>query len=161
MFIRIWHYTGNAGTFQICARDPVTPTGCYFTLNMADSGGDGWNGAYVQLCVGGSCTNYQVFGSLATITFTATIGQLVTLQYVQNGATFTNQIAFQLLASNGLLLYGSPNPLVDTGAPNYGLTVNPSCNVPPSPPSDCLGLSPCATIKRSARTPRTRAMSST
>ena len=70
VYIRIWHNTGNAGTFQICARDPVAPAGCFYTLRMADSGGDGWNGSYVQVCVGGVCTNYTDFGSLANITFT-------------------------------------------------------------------------------------------
>jgi hypothetical protein len=137
VYIRIWRSSGNSGTFLICASNPVPPAGCYYTLRMQDSGGDGWNGGFVTLCVGGSCTNYTVYGTQSTIIFPATNGQLVTVAYTPAGG-FQNQVSFQVLAQNGFLLFGSASPPL-TGV-NYGFTVNgATCNVPPSPPSDCLG----------------------
>lgn len=136
VYIRVWRQTGNGGTFLICASNPTPPAGCYYTLRMQDSGGDGWNGGFVTLCVGAVCTNYTVFGSQSTIIFPAAVGQVVTVAYTPVGG-FQNQVSFQVLAQNGFLLFGSASPPL-TGI-NYGFTVNATCNVPPSPPSDCLG----------------------
>ncbi|MBK6830501.1 MAG: hypothetical protein IPG92_07060 [Flavobacteriales bacterium] len=136
VYIRVWREAGNAGTFLLCARNPLNPTGCYFTLNMADAAGDGWNGGFLTLDVGGVQTNYTVTGSTAFITFPATTGQVVTFSYTPAGG-FQNQVSFNVLANNGFSLFASASPPL-TGV-NYGFTVNTTCNVPPSPISDCLG----------------------
>jgi hypothetical protein len=136
VYIRLWRQTGIDGTFQICARNPATPTGCYYTLGMTDSAGDGWNGGYVTLCIGGSCTNYSVYGSLSTIVFTAAVGQTVSWAYTAVGG-FQNQVSFGVQASNGFNIWVSPpSPTTGTG---FGFTVNAACNVPAAPISDCLG----------------------
>ncbi|MBK7382714.1 MAG: hypothetical protein IPI81_05165 [Flavobacteriales bacterium] len=139
VYIRIWRDGGNDGTFLLCARNPVVPAGCYYTLRLADSAGDGWNGGFVTLCVGGVCTNYTVYGSLSTIVFTASVGQVVTLSYTPVGG-FQNQISYNLQASNGFNIFVSSNP--PTSGFNAGFTVNAACNVPAAPIADCLGAFP-------------------
>ncbi|HRH39131.1 MAG TPA: hypothetical protein PK760_12335, partial [Flavobacteriales bacterium] len=136
VYIRIWRQTANSGAFLLCARNPQVPAGCTYTLNMTDSGGDGWGGGFVTLCVGGVCTNYTVTGSLANITVGASLGQSVTVSYTPAGG-FQNQVAFTLQASNGFSLFNSASP--PASGPNFSLTVDATCNVPPAPIEDCLG----------------------
>ncbi|MCB9183956.1 MAG: T9SS type A sorting domain-containing protein [Flavobacteriales bacterium] len=135
VYIRVWRQTGNDGSFLICARNPVNPAGCYYTLNMTDNGGDGWGASYVTLCIGGSCTNYTVFGNNGSIVFGAPLGTVITLTYNSGGAGFQNQISYTVQASNGFAMFTSSNP---PSAP-FGFVVNSDCNVPPAPISDCVG----------------------
>ncbi|HOZ41292.1 MAG TPA: T9SS type A sorting domain-containing protein, partial [Flavobacteriales bacterium] len=109
---------------------------CDYTIRMSDSGGDGWNGGYVRVCVGAACTNYTIVGSTGFITFGGAIGQIVTYTYFPAGG-FQNQISYQIQANNGFAIYGSPSP-PPTGI-NGTFTINADCNVPPAPPSDCIG----------------------
>lgn len=136
VYIRIWRQTGNDGNFLICARNPVNPAGCYYTLRMADAAGDGWGGGFVTVDIGGVQTNYTVTGALAYITFAATLGQTVIISYTPVGG-FQNQVSFLLQASNGFTLFNSANP--PAAGANYAFTVNATCNVPPAPVSDCIG----------------------
>lgn len=136
VYIRVWRQTGNDGNFLICARNPQTPSGCWYTLRLNDSAGDGWNGGFVTLCINGSCTNYTVYGSLSTIVFTANIGDLVTLSYTAVGG-FQNQVSWTLSASNGSNIWTSPS--TPSTGPQHTMTVNAACNVPPAPISDCVG----------------------
>lgn len=135
VYIRVWRQTGNDGNFLICARNPQNPAGCYYTLRLADSAGDGWGASYVTLCINGSCTNYTVFGGNANIVFGAPLGAVVTLTYNAGGAGFQNQISYTLQASNGFSMFTSSNP----PSTPFGFTVNSDCNVPPAPISDCIG----------------------
>lgn len=135
VYIRVWRQGGIDGTFLLCARNPQTPAGCYYTLRLADSAGDGWGGSYVTLCINGSCTNYTVFGSNANLIFSAPLGAVVTLTYTVNGAGFQNQVSYNLQASNGFNMFASSNP----PSTPFGFTVNSDCNVPPAPISDCIG----------------------
>jgi hypothetical protein len=136
VYVRVWRQTANDGTFQICARNPVNPAGCYYTLRLNDSGGDGWNGGYVRLCIGAACTNYTVYGGLAYIVFPANLGDIVTLEYFPVGG-FQNQISYSIQASNGFSIFQSANP--PAAGVNFAFTVNAACNVPPAPISDCIG----------------------
>jgi hypothetical protein len=140
VYVRLWREGGSDGTFQICARTTVPPPGnCTYTLRMFDSAGDGWNGSFVTVCVGASCTNYTVNGSNGTITIGANFGQIITVTYTAAGG-FQNQISYQLLSNTGGLIYGSTNP--PTQGSNTAFVVDALCNVPPAPPSDCVGATP-------------------
>jgi hypothetical protein len=140
VYIRVWRQGGIDGTFQICARTTVPPPGnCTYTLRMTDLAGDGWNGSFVTVCVGGVCTNYTINGALGNITIAANFGQIVTLAYTAVGG-FQNQIGYQLLSNTGGLLYGSSNP--PAPGPNTAVVVDARCHVPPAPPSDCVGAIP-------------------
>ncbi|MBK9175440.1 MAG: T9SS type A sorting domain-containing protein [Flavobacteriales bacterium] len=136
VYIRVWRQTNNDGTFQICASNPAPPAGCFYTLNMSDVAGDGWNGGFLTLCVAGVCTDYTVYGALSTVIFGANLGDVITLNYTPVGG-FQNQVAFNVVASNGFLLHSSPATPV--AGFQFGVTVNSTCNVPPAPVSDCLG----------------------
>jgi len=136
VYIRVWRRNNNDGTFLLCARNPVNPPGCYYTLNLADAAGDGWNGGYVRLCVGGSCTNYTVYGNGGNLVFPASLGQTITLEYFPVGG-FQNQVSFGIQANNGFNIFNSANPPV--AGFNTAFIVNADCNVPPAPISDCIG----------------------
>jgi hypothetical protein len=142
VYIRVWRQSGGDGNFQLCARrtDSPTPNGsssCDYTLRMSDTGGDGWNGGYVRVClVPGVCTNYSIVGGTGFINFSGNIGTVVTFQYFPVGG-FQNQISYSVAAQNGFAIYQSPNG--PTAGNNFSFVINAECNVPPAPPSDCAG----------------------
>lgn len=137
VYIRIWRQSGSNGNFQLCARRTNSPPGvCDYTLRMNDTGGDGWNGGYVRVCVGAICTNYSIVGSTGFINFGGAVGQTVTFTYFPVGG-FQNQISYSVLAQNGFAIYQSPNG--PAAGPNFSFVINAECNVPPAPPSDCAG----------------------
>jgi hypothetical protein len=136
VYIRVWRETATAtdGTFNICARRTDPPPGdCYYTLNMADAGGDGWGGSYVTVCVAGNCSNYTVNGASATVNIGANIGQTMTISYTAAGG-FQNQISY-VLTQYGNPVYVSTNP--PSQGQVYSATV--TCDPPDAPQSDCLG----------------------
>ena len=137
LYVRVWREGGTDGTFLLCARRTDPPVGdCSYTLRMNDSAGDGWNGSFVTVCVGVVCTDYSTIGGTGTITFPANNAQSVTVSYTAVGG-FQNQISYQILASNGGVMFNSG------ATPAQGLvfafTVNGLCNVPPAPQEDCIG----------------------
>jgi hypothetical protein len=127
--------SSTQGNFGICARrtDPP-PTNCFYTLTLNDSGGNGWDGSFVRVCVGGVCTNYTVNGSSSSINIGTNIGQVFTVQYFINGAGFQNQNSFSI-SQFGQPVYLSGN------APFQGFhfVTTVDCTPPPAPQSDCLG----------------------
>ena len=138
LYVRVWRQTGTDGSFQFCARrNDLVPGGCNYSLRMSDSAGDGWGGSYVTVCVNAVCTNYSIIGSTGSISFAAPIGATITLGYTAAGG-FQNQISYQLLATNGGIIFSSGSPPV-VGPFVYAITVNSACNVPPAPHEDCVG----------------------
>jgi hypothetical protein len=148
LYIRAWRQTGVSGNFSICAtrNDPPPGGNCIFTVNLFDSGGDGWQGAYVEICNNQSppCPQYtNLTGGNVSISFPITIGTPFSVTYFQNGisATQNDQNSFTITQTNFNppgLVYSSPPTLV-TGT-NFTTTAN--CAPPPSPPTDCLGALP-------------------
>ncbi len=138
VYIRVWQQGGNTGgTFGICARRTDPPPGdCYYTLTLNDSGGDGWNGSYVTVCVGGVCADYTVNGSQASINIGANVGQTLSVSYTAAGG-FQNQNSY-ILTQYNIPVYQSGTP------PPTGTVVatTVSCDPPPAPPSDCMGAIP-------------------
>lgn len=141
VYVRVWMQTGTAGTFLMCARSTVPPAGtCNYTLRMEDSGGNGWNGSYVRVCIDppgappAVCTDYTVAGAYADVNIGANVGDLITLQYFAVGG-FQNQISYELVTPAGGVIFASPNP----PGPLFAMTVDGVCNVPPAPPEDCVG----------------------
>lgn len=137
VYIRVWEYgNDNNGTFDICASSPVPPAGdCVYTLNMADSWGDGWDGS--QVCVTitppGTTTCYTVTGADNTVLIGVNIGDLVTISYTAAGI-FQNEISYSLTLNGGPLFSDGPNP--STGTVYTGVV---DCIIPPAPPQDCVG----------------------
>lgn len=149
LYVRVWREGGADGSFQICARRTDPPPGnCFYTLQMFDSGGDGWNGSTVTVCVDAACTPYTISSASGSISIPANLGQVVTVTYAAVGG-FQNQISYQLAAGNGGILFSSgTTPATGTV---YGLTVNATCNYPAAPHEDCIGaVHVCSNTAQSA-----------
>ncbi|MBK9514525.1 MAG: hypothetical protein IPO05_13100 [Flavobacteriales bacterium] len=138
VYIRVWRAAGSTGNFQLCARRTNSPPGiCDYTLRMTDTGGDGWNGGYVRICrVPGGCTNYTIVGSTGFITFGGAPGTdrdlpILPLRWLPEPDLLPDPGQQRLRH----LCEPQPPP---TG-PNGTFTINTDCNVPPAPPSDCIG----------------------
>ncbi|MBX2981014.1 MAG: T9SS type A sorting domain-containing protein [Flavobacteriales bacterium] len=136
LYVRVWRQgpANPNGNFGICARrtDPP-PTNCFYTLTLNDSGGDGWQGSFVTVCVAGVCNNYTVNGANASINIGTNIGQLITISYTAVGG-FQNQNSFTLTQ------FGQPVYISGTSPTNgfhFGEVAD--CEPPPAPQSDCLG----------------------
>jgi hypothetical protein len=136
LYVRIWRQgVSNAdGSFNLCARRTDNPTGnCFYTLTMQDTGGDGWGGSFVTLCINGVCTNYTVTGANASISVGVTVGQVFTVSYTAAGG---NQAQNSYMVTQ----YGQP-VYVSGNNPATGLVYNTTvaCNPPPAPSGDCMG----------------------
>jgi hypothetical protein len=121
--LRITHQLSiNSGTFNTnnsviiqsdavrTARiDELLPT-CTYTLNMYDSYGDGWNGGYLSVFVGGNfVNNYSATGSGSTATITAVSGQ--TIQLVYTSGSWENENTYNLIDPNNTTIFSDgPNP---------------------------------------------------
>ncbi|MEZ4740276.1 MAG: T9SS type A sorting domain-containing protein [Flavobacteriales bacterium] len=139
VFIRVWRQSGLTGNAFICANRtdnlPVVPgTSCYYTLRMSDTGGDGWNGSYVSVTVGGTTTNYTINSSTGSISFPVTQGQPIVISYTAVGG-FQNQISYSVINYQNALIFGD-GPTPGTGVVYAG---SADCNLPPPPQSDCNG----------------------
>jgi hypothetical protein len=126
--------TNPDGNFGLCARrTDAPPTDCFYTLTLNDSGGDGWQGSFVTVCVGGVCNDYTVNGSTASINIGTNVGQTFTVSYTPVGG-FQNQNSFTL-SQFGQTIFNSGN------APpsGFNFVASVDCLPPPAPQEDCLG----------------------
>ncbi len=134
VWIRVWSQNGNLGTFGICARRTDPPPGnCSYTLTMTDSGGDGWGGSYVTICINGNCNPYTVAGSSASITVGVNVGQTFTVSYTAVGGQ-------QAQNSYIVTQYGQPVYVSGTTPdPGIAYSTTVACDPPPAPAGDCMG----------------------
>jgi len=84
--------------------------GCCYTLNMADSYGDGWNGAYLTLSVNGAVTDTfgLASGANGSEEFCVDNGDSIDLEFV--GGTFDYEISFELFDPADTSVYTTTNP---------------------------------------------------
>lgn len=139
VYIRVWREAGVAGNAYLCAgrtdTPPVVPgVSCYYTLTMNDAGGDGWNGSYVRITVGGVATNYTILSGNGTISFPVPNAVPYVIEYFPVGG-FQNQISYNVVSNLGALIYSS-TPIPTVG---FNAAGNADCNLPPANPADCLG----------------------
>jgi hypothetical protein len=136
LYIRIWRQgiSNTDGDFLLCARRTDNPPGtCFYTLTMQDSGGDGWGGSYVTLCINGVCTNYTVTGAFASINVGVYAGQFFTVTYTAVGGD---------QAEHAYVVTQYNQPFYASGTnPAQGLVYSTivTCTPPPAPPADCNG----------------------
>jgi Secretion system C-terminal sorting domain len=83
---------------------------CQYTLQLADSFGDGWNGASLTLTVAGVSTSYTIAASNNAATFYADIadGDLVTLSYTPG--SYEYEVSFSILDPDFIPVYTSTIP---------------------------------------------------
>jgi gliding motility-associated-like protein len=115
----------DAGPDIVLCNDPLpmagalvangAPPNCTYTLNLFDSGNNGWGGfigaANVTLSVNGVATNYTVAaGSLATFTIPITPGATIVISYTAAALGGNNgQNSFNLTNDQGIVVYQSVN----------------------------------------------------
>jgi len=122
VYIRVWLENGPAGTAYLCIgrTDPLVST-CYQTLNMFDSGGDGWGGSAVTINLSGVPTSYSLEGSRGTISYPVVNGQPFLITYTASPAN-QNEISYNVQSNQGLLVYASTS--IPTPGYNYSGAVN-------------------------------------
>ncbi len=111
-------FTGNQmlqACFGNCVDDgtcgAVVATSCYYTIDMQDSWGDGWNGASVDVSVNGTVVaNWGLAtGSAGSDSISTINGDLLDFSF--NSGSYDNEVTFQITDPTGAVLgsYG-PNP---------------------------------------------------
>lgn len=143
LYVRVWRQTGVDGNFSICAsRSDPPPGDCIYTVNLFDSGNDGWQGSEVEICNNGVCNTYtNLNGSTVTLNFGVLEGTNFSVTYSANGAPQQNQNRFNVVQTTftpNTQVFNSGNGMVNGSV--YSVVV--SCEPPPSPPTDCLGATP-------------------
>ncbi|MEJ6754756.1 MAG: hypothetical protein QNK57_06230, partial [Flavobacteriales bacterium] len=112
-------------TFQTLA----TPS-CYYTVEMQDSYGDGWNGASIDVSSNGNVVANWGFnsGSVALDSIETFNGDVIDFSF--NSGSYDSEITFQITAPDGNISSWGPSPplgvfLTDTSlAPCQPTTVN-------------------------------------
>lgn len=143
VYIRVWQQSGPLGNFSICASRSDDPPGdCIYTVNLFDSGNDGWQGSDVEICNNGVCNTYtNLNGNTVTLDFGVVEGTPFSVTYSANGAGQQNQNRFSVVQTTftpNTQAFNSGNGMVNGSV--YSVIV--SCEPPPSPPTDCLGATP-------------------
>ncbi len=116
---------------------------CNYRLEMYDSFGDGWNGANIDVNVGGTVTNYTVDfadnnGDFNIVEFSVTDGATLALTY--EGGTFENEVTYFLYDSDDNVVF-QDGPFPGTGLVFEGTASCPTC---PSLNEDTFTFTPTA-----------------
>jgi hypothetical protein len=115
-------FTGNQmlqACFGNCVDDgtcgAVVATSCYYTIDMQDSWGDGWNGASVDVSVNGTVVaNWGLAtGSAGSDSISTINGDLLDFSF--NSGSYDNEVTFQITDPTGAVL-GSYGPTPTTGS---------------------------------------------
>ena len=114
---------------------------CDYTINGADSWGDGWNGGSIDIDVAGVVTNFTVAGLSGTISIPSLAGDAVTFTW--NPGLYDGEVTFDILAPDGTSLgsFGT-NPAVGLFLSDVS---NANCT-PPPPPVLCASGGPTSTF---------------
>ena len=96
------------------ARIAELTTNCFYTLQMNDAWGDGWNGATLTILEDGvPIYVYQAYGSSTTETIPVANGATLQLQY--SSGQFENENTYTLFDPSGTPIFSDgPNPTVGT-----------------------------------------------
>lgn len=84
---------------------------CEYTLDLADSFGDGWNGSFLTVTInGGTSTDYTIDdGNSAIYTLDLAMNTLVEISYTIGG--FQNEVSYTILDPSGEEIFADgPNP---------------------------------------------------
>jgi len=106
--------TGGTGPYTYSWNSSVTTPCCVYTLDMEDLG-NSWNGASVDVFVGGTFQgNYTVPGGGANVeTFPVCDGESIEL--VWNSGAFDDEVSFDLLDASGAVVFSQgPSPTAGT-----------------------------------------------
>lgn len=139
-WLRAFGYGADTGTFSLCATGPIAfPAGdCVFRLELLDTFGDGWQGAFVVASVnGGAATTYTCGGFNATYLIGLQVGDVLTLTYGAGSADNENHYWLRF-GTNGPTIYDSGFPPME----GLAFTMDNTCVPINGPPTDCLYRTP-------------------
>jgi hypothetical protein len=144
IWIRVWRQGGIDGNFSICVERTDVPVGdCVYTVNLFDTGADGWQGSDVTICNNGVCNTYtNLDGTPVTLQFGVISGTPFVVTYNANGAGQQAQNRFTVVQTSftpNTSVFNSGNGM--SNGSSY-TTAAADCAPPPSPPTDCLGAVP-------------------
>ncbi len=101
---------------------------CFYTLELFDTYGDGWNGASIDVTISGETTNYTLeFPNVDYFSYNlpVTTGEIIAISF--NSGSFDNEVIFVLSDPNGNPVFtGGPNPTV--GEVYSGEAICPPCS---------------------------------
>ena len=108
----------------------LTPPSCYYTIQMQDSYGDGWNGASIDVSANGSIiANWGFSNGIVALDSVETFnGDVIDFSF--NSGSWDSEITFQITSPDGNISSWGPSPpvgvfLTDTSvAPCQPTTVN-------------------------------------
>ncbi len=101
-------------------------TDCFYTLNMQDSWGDGWNGGTLTVFEDGiAIGSYQAYAASTTVTLSLANGSNIQFQYT--GGQYENENTYQLIDPLGTQIFA------DGTSPTTGIVfaTTPSCAFTP------------------------------
>ena len=102
--------------FGTCDASCPTPPGCYYTVAMVDSYGDGWNGGSIDVSVGGNVVaNWTLTGFTASGTDSVYTVNGDNVSFTWNGGTYDSEVSFTITDPAGTTIYTG-------GAPPAGST---------------------------------------
>lgn len=101
-------------------------TNCFYTLNMQDSWGDGWNGGTLTIFEDGiNIGTYQAYGASTSVILSLGNGSNIELSY--SAGNFENENTYQLVDPNGVTVFSDgTNP-----ATGIVFTTTPACGFTP------------------------------
>ena len=105
---------------------------CDYTLELFDTFGDGWNGAFITILINGvpqeyTLNNFDDDGSFNSFLISVSDGDEI--EFFFDGGTFDNEITYNFFSPEGVLLLSEgPNPTL--GLIFSGNLVCPSCLAP-------------------------------
>lgn len=103
-------YQWNTGS---SAQSITTDTVCYYTVSMNDLYGDGWNGGFLTLNIGGTAHTLSASGFGTDTTFTVLDGQSIAVNYTAGNWEAEN--SYSITTDQGVVLI-SDGPVPATGA---------------------------------------------
>lgn len=90
------------GPLTVCTELCNDP--CQYTIQMFDSWGDGWNGGYVEVTVGGFTTQYTLTtGTSGIANFSVCDGLSINMEWF--AGNYVNEVSFNVLDANGTNVY--------------------------------------------------------
>lgn len=118
------------GPFSFTTLPETQGDPCTYTIELFDSFGDGWNGAFLTVEVGGVATDYTVpFGDGATYEITAFSNQPIIFSY--SGGVFENEVTYNILDPDGNIIF-SDGPFPLQGQNVFTTIACPTCAGPVS-----------------------------
>ncbi len=108
-------YSSVAGPFSFqTLNDGIGGPPCIYTLQLHDSYGDGWNGAFITVEQGGVATNYTIDFTnpdLYDATYEVVLISNLPVTFSYTPGFFENEVTFEILDSDGNVIYeDGPSP---------------------------------------------------